>query len=497
MNKKLRILSLIILFFGIVLFSNNSYCADGSLKASQSKSGDKITVTVTSTKSLGAFTLKASGLTSVEGSSSVGDWGNNTIAGATANGTTTLGKFVFKVPEKDTKVTFSVTGVEDKDGKALEISSTSLTLKANTTSNNSGSTGNNNNSGSTTTTTKKSNNANLKTLGVTPKEYDFSGFSKSKTEYSVTVPNNVDSLNVAYKTEDSKASVKVLGDSGFEVGSNNQIKVVVTAEDGKTTKTYTIKVTKLAEDEEKPGNIIDDDKNDGLYLTSLIIKGIELSPKFAKDTYSYTATLEDSSVNELKVEAKANNEKANIAISGNTNLEDGENTINIILTLDDSSEQTIYQVVVNKEAAALPTTTSAEITPTSNNDFMGSIKTYLWVAIVVIVLVVVAVIVLIILLRRENRRLKDEDMDDEEYDVFKNDANEFQNKNENFIASLYKQKNDNSSEEELSQTDKETLDEINKQTEDIFKDKVQGQSVEYSEEELEERKNRKDRGRHF
>ena len=46
----------------------------------------------------------------------------------------------------------------------------------------------------------------------------------------------------------------------------------------KQAKTYTIKVTKLAEDEEKPGNVIEDDK--GLYLTSLSIEGLELSPEF-------------------------------------------------------------------------------------------------------------------------------------------------------------------------------------------------------------------------
>lgn len=490
-NKKILMIMLTFVFV-ILMLTGVSYAASFSATTSTTsvKVGDSVTITVKANNAAGMYKVSVD-------DSSVLALSSGSASEFLENSSQ---KIVFKAKKAGTaKITATASDMTDLDDSSKKVTGNkTFTIKVtdSTSGNNAGSTGNNNNSGSTTTTTKKSNNANLKTLGVTPKEYDFSGFSKSKTEYSVTVPNNVDSLKVAYKTEDSKASVKVSGDSGFEVGSNNQIKVVVTAEDGKTTKTYTIKVTKLAEDEEKPGNIIDDDKNDGLYLTSLIIKGIELSPKFAKDTYSYTATLEDSSVNELKVEAKANNEKANIAISGNTNLEDGENTINIILTLDDSSEQTIYQVVVNKEAAALPTTTSAEITPTSNNDFMGSIKTYLWVAIVVIVLVVVAVIVLIILLRRENRRLKDEDMDDEEYDVFKNDANEFQNKNENFIASLYKQKDDNSSEEELSQTDKETLEEINKQTNDIFKDKVQGQSVEYSEE-LEERKNRKDRGRHF
>lgn len=454
MKKTMKIIFLMA-FMWVVLTAFSKVSAATATIAPAKKSatvGDTVKVTVSINAA--SWNLKVSGEA------------NDSIVGYNSEGENQKTTKVYNIkPSKAGTYTVSLSGdVTDgtTDKNSSINTSTSIIFKEKTTTTNPG----NNNNNNSTTTTKKSNNANLKTLGVTPKEYDFSGFSKSKTSYSVTIPNNVDSLKVAYKTEDSKASVKVSGNSGFEVGSNNQIKVVVTAEDG-TTQTYTIKVTKLAEDEEKPGNIIDDDKNDGLYLTSLNIKGIELSPKFAKDTFSYTATLSDSSVNELEVEAKANNEKANIAISGNTNLEDGENTINIILTLDDSSEQTIYQIVVNKETTTLPTTTSSETTPTSNNDFMGSIKTYIGIVIAVILLVIIAIIVLIVLLRKENKKLRDEGIYDEEYD------------------------------EELSKEDKETLEEINKQTNEIFKDKVQGQSVEYGEEDLEERKNRRDKGRHF
>ena len=59
--------------------------------------------------------------------------------------------------------------------------------------------------------------------GVTPKEYDFSGFSKNKTSYNVTVPKNVDSLRVFATAADSNAKVKITGNSGFEVGTNNKI----------------------------------------------------------------------------------------------------------------------------------------------------------------------------------------------------------------------------------------------------------------------------------
>ena len=238
MKNKFKLMSCLIIFLVIMIFTNINYCSDGGLNASQTTSGDKITVSITSTKALGAFTLKASGLSSVSGESDVGEYGGNSIAGVSMKGTKNLGKFVFSVPEKDTKVTFSVSGVADAENNDLSIDSTTITLKGKkveTTTDKKEDTTTDKKEDTTTTEKpkEKSNNANLSTLGVIPKEYDFSGFSKNKTSYSVTVPKNIDSLKILYKTADSNAKVKVTGNSGFEVGSNNKITVKVTAEDGK------------------------------------------------------------------------------------------------------------------------------------------------------------------------------------------------------------------------------------------------------------------------
>ena len=285
----------------------------------------------------------------------------------------------------------------------------------------------------------KSSNANLSTLGVTPKEYDFTGFKKDKTSYDVTVPSNVDSLKVLYKTEDSKATVKVSGNSGFEIGSNNKIKIAVTAEDGKTTKTYTINVTKLATEEEKPGNLIEEE---GIYLTVLEIEGIELSPEFAKDIYSYTATLTDVERTEITVNAKANEENATIQISGNTELALGENTINIVVKSAKTSEQKVYQIVltkVNQEVEIKKEDTISTSTPTSNGGVMGSLKKYVGIMITVVVIIVASIITLIIILGKENRRLEAEEAETmeetsetkaEEYNVFQDKEAEEESKTE-------------------------------------------------------------------
>lgn len=510
MKKSFKIFILLLVFIGILFAGKNVMAATASITVNKSTItvGDTVTATVKYTAA--AWDLKVSadsGLTT----SSTTHYANTTETAENESKSFTVKYTANKAGSFKIYLKGNITDEAKTKADSIDtaVSVTVNEKSASSNANNSSSSSSSGSSSSTTTTTKSSN-ANLSTLGVTPKDYDFSGFSKNKTEYSVTVPKNVDSLKVLYKTADSKATVKVSGNSGFEVGSNNKITVKVTAEDGKTTKTYTIKVTQLAEEEEKPGNLID--KEEELYLKSLSIEGIELSPEFAKDTYSYTATLSDASVNELHVSAEANNEKAKIEISGNTNLVEGNNTINVLVTLEDSSTQAIYQIIVNKEADEISLVITNDEGNSSSNDLISKIKNYAGIAIAVIILVVVAVIVLIVMLIKENKRMKEDDDDEyevddvpaEEYNVYKNDENEFKNSEiskDNFIESLYKQRNGNLDEEDLTKQEKETLEEITKQTEKIFEEKVDGQSVEYTsnddlENSLKIRRNRREKGKH-
>lgn len=520
MKKKITIIPIILLII-LMLMNINVFAATGSFQISaKSKSltvGGTTTLSITAKECAGVFTVTSSD-SSVIAVGSVPDW----IEEET--------KTVTLTAKKSGKATITVTATDVGDTDAEVVSGSKyIDITVNekkeetTTDKNTGATNDNStattNKDTTTTPEKpkeKSTNANLKTLGVRisdslakelgvdKNKYDFSGFSKDKTSYNVTIPKNVDSLKVVATPADSNAKVKVTGNSGFEVGTNNKITIKITAEDGKTTKTYTIKVTQLAEEEEKPGNLIEEETE--LYLTSLNIEGIELSPEFVKDTYSYTATLSNSDINEVKVNAIANNEKAKINISGNTNLVEGENTINIIVTLDDSDVQAVYQINVTKEASNLPAN-SSDVPTSSMNDIIGMFKGYVGIAIAAILFMIVIVVVLVIMLRKENKRIKNEEVKSKtkEYDVFESDEKEFSNygmPKDNFIESLYKQRNGELDEEELDEQEIETLEEINRQTDEIFREKVKGQSVEFSQEDmnnenpLEIRRKRRGKGKH-
>lgn len=313
-----------------------------------------------------------------------------------------------------------------------------------------------------TTETKLSSDATLSTLGVTPKEYDFTGFKKTKTEYSVTIPNEVDSLKVAYKTSDSKAKVKITGNTNLEVGTST-IKVVVTAEDGKTTKTYKIKVTKLAAEEEKPGNIIDEEEETDLDLAlkSLEIKGIELSPEFSSDVYSYEATIDmdNNDIKKVEITAETNQYGAEIETTGNTNLVEGENLINIIVKSGFSDEQVVYQITLNKVSK------TSEVVSNSENN--GIKKEHLIIGGFIFIVVLILTIIIINTIRNRSYYEDEEDEGEENEDTeeFNNFSKTSLNNKDNFIEELYNKKKSGNN---LNSFEKETLEDIQKENDRIF-----------------------------
>ena len=362
-----------ILIFATLLLLRGKVYARITTSDPTVNSGENATITINSQENVasGAIDVVSDGglkFVSVSGGTPNGTKVAFALAENKKNGIAT---YVFKTPEvtKTTqyKVTFKSMDMSDAESKAIKstpqaIATVTVKPKEETKTEE-----------KKTEETKKSSNANLKTLGVTPKEYDFSGFSKNKTSYSVTIPSNVDSLNVIAKAEDSKAKVNISGNKNLEVGTNT-IKVEVIAEDGETKKTYTISVTKLATEDEKPGNLLDDSKNTAkLYLKSLSIEGLELTPSFSKTLFSYETTIDMDSndMDKVNVIAEAENSTCTVEVTGNTDLKEGENIISVIVRSKISSDQTVYQITVNKVSKA------SEISDTKKRNKKGNINYWL------------------------------------------------------------------------------------------------------------------------
>lgn len=87
-----------------------------------------------------------------------------------------------------------------------------------------------------------STDATLKSLEVAGQTLEPS-FGSEVLNYTVNVANEVTSVTINAEANDSNAEVTGTGAHNVNVG-NNTLNVVVTAEDGSTTKTYTISVTR-------------------------------------------------------------------------------------------------------------------------------------------------------------------------------------------------------------------------------------------------------------
>lgn len=152
---------------------------------------------------------------------------------------------------------------------------------------------------------------------------------------------NVNALNLNIRTilNDVNADYKlykIKGDYREEIdannieiddGSDNVFEIVVLAEDGVTSVTYTLNIHELSSDS---------------YLQSLTIDNLGFN--FDKNIFEYNLNTE---LDEININAISNNEKSTISGIGKKILELGNNSFNIIVTAEDNSTRT-YTLNVNK-----------------------------------------------------------------------------------------------------------------------------------------------------
>lgn len=205
----------------------------------------------------------------------------------------------------------------------------------------------------TPTTPAKSSNANLSNLGIRPTEYDFKGFRASKTSYEVTVPNEVNSVEIYANKQDNKASITGTGQKTLQEGTN-VFKVVVTAEDG-TQKTYQVNVVRKVAGAEVTPNIASDTSDttasgSTIGLSKLEVKGMKLSPEFSTDVYRYIVLLEDEEISGLEkvkelINAEVNFEGGTFEIIGEEEFNKDENEVIVSVKDADGREIAIYTIV--------------------------------------------------------------------------------------------------------------------------------------------------------
>ncbi len=191
----------------------------------------------------------------------------------------------------------------------------------------------------------KSSNANLRNLGIRPN--DFNNFKPGNTSYTVSVPNEVDAIEVYASKAESVQTITGTGSNKKLNEGSNKFDVTVTAEDG-TKKTYTITVIRLAKEEVNNPDI-EQAPEVKVALTSLSIEGVKLNEPFTTDVTEYTG-IADENIEKVNVKTTANIPNAEVLVAGAEELTEGENTITIRVKSPNGNDEKVYVVKVTKEA---------------------------------------------------------------------------------------------------------------------------------------------------
>ena len=213
-------------------------------------------------------------------------------------------------------------------------------------------------------TTELSSDATLSALTLTGMELEktgglhavVEGFDSTHLSYAASVANSVSQTTVAPTVNHSGATYVINlngvtdedGVISLSVGSNI-ITIEVTAEDGETTRTYTVAVTRA------------DAVSTDATLSGLTLSGVDFGT-FASGTTSYTASVANS-VSQTTVTPTASDSGASYVIKldgvedadGVVSLSVGSNVITVEVTAEDGEATQTYTVTVTRAENVLPT----------------------------------------------------------------------------------------------------------------------------------------------
>lgn len=235
---------------------------------------------------------------------------------------TTIGSISYKTTENlnsDFKITATQVKFHKTDGTVMELGSPGIKVQE----------------GTIKYEKPKSSEALLTSLTasqgtMTPE------FSSSVNDYTIVVKDTIPQIRLSGNS--SVGSTKTgLGLVKLEMGENN-VEIVVTAEDGTTKNSYNVKIIR--------GEIAEP----SAYLKKLEVNniGVELSPEFDSKNNKYTITVGED-ISELKFKYEAEDPLAVVEIEGNENFEVGENLVKIKVKSSNGEDEQTYEITVVKE----------------------------------------------------------------------------------------------------------------------------------------------------
>ena len=330
-NKYLIVLILMLAF--LILMSVSSLAAKGSYSISKSSvtltEGSKTTVSITAKNCGGRFDISSSN-TSVAKVSGSPVWPENSTQSFTI---TAVKPGTAKITIVPTSVSGSDPGYEDDVTGNKTITVTVKAKSSSGSSSNSGSNSNSKSENSSTTSTQKPTFTSVNKK-VYAKDTIYLRSSWSTSSSGVTVKKGTE------MTLTGTSSKEVNEHVWYRVSYNGATKYVSSS---------LVTTTKPADtkSDEKEEETKDSSKATSTNLKSLNVTPTGLSPAFSTGTTEYTMTV-GSNIDEINVNAIAEDSNASVKVDGNKNLKIGSNKITITVTAGEDTK--IYNINVTKDS---------------------------------------------------------------------------------------------------------------------------------------------------
>lgn len=156
-------------------------------------------------------------------------------------------------------------------------------------------------------------------------------FQREITQYYLIVDSSVSKIPITAIPESSNATVSITGNENLKEGLNI-IEIVVTSLDQEKQTKYSIYVTKTQNQETANAN-----------LENLAVRQAMLYPSFDYNVTNYQIEIEPT-INEIDILAVPQSYQANVTITGNTNLQEGNNLIKILVTAENKITTKEYHI---------------------------------------------------------------------------------------------------------------------------------------------------------
>ena len=194
-------------------------------------------------------------------------------------------------------------------------------------------------------------------LFIVPNTIKAASFSTSASSYNVTVGSKVtvyiSSSDLTGRFDVSSSNSNVFSGGGKVWVEKNRQTVTFTAKSAGSVK-INITPTNVSDNSGKQFSIaksiiltayVPRALETNNYLSSLSVDGTELIPSFNKDTTSYIVDLEPGTTS-IKVNAEKENKYASISGTGDIEVVEGSNEINVVVTAENGSKRT-YTITAN------------------------------------------------------------------------------------------------------------------------------------------------------